>query len=251
MGSTHPRTALVTGASRGIGTGIARALSGAGFHLGVCYARREDLAVALADALNAERPGTALAVRLDQADPESVGQAVERVQDAFGFVDTLVNNAGIAQEKPFPELTDADWARMLDVNLVGPVRCVRAVLAPMRERGFGRIVNVSSIGGQWGGRNQLHYAAAKAGLINFTRSLSNLYAGEGITANAIAPGLVATEMSAAELESEAGRQKVAGIPAARLGSAEEVGQAVAFLASRAAGYVTGQTLNLNGGMYTG
>jgi len=138
---------------------------------------------------------------------------------------------------------------MLDVNLVGAVRCARRALPQQLERGWGRIVNISSIGGQWGGMNQLHYAAAKAGMINFTRSLAKLYSGQGITSNAIAPGLVATDMSAAELDSEAGQAKVAGIPAGRLGTVEEVGETVAFLASDGAAYLTGQTLNLNGGMY--
>ena len=138
---------------------------------------------------------------------------------------------------------------MLDVNLLGSVRCARRVLPQQLERGWGRIVNISSIGGQWGGMNQLHYAAAKAAMINFTRSLAKLYSGQGVTANAIAPGLVATDMSAGELDTEAGKAKVAGIPAGRLGTVDEVGATVAFLASDGAAYVTGQTLNLNGGMY--
>jgi acetoacetyl-CoA reductase/3-oxoacyl-[acyl-carrier protein] reductase len=129
------------------------------------------------------------------------------------------------------------------------VRLARAVLPGMLARGFGRIVNVSSVGGQWGGRNQVHYAASKAALINFTRSLSNLYAAKGVTANAIAPGLIATEMSAAELASDAGRAKAARIPLGRLGRVEEVGATAAFLCSDEAGYVSGETFNLNGGMH--
>ena len=251
MGNTHPRIALVTGASRGIGKGIATALSKAGFGVAVGYREREDLASGLCRELRSAGGAQTLAVPLDQGDPASVEQAFCRVEESLGPVDTLVNNAGVAQEKPFLELTDDDWSRMLDVNLVGVVRCVRRALPAMLEAGFGRIVNISSIGGQWGGRNQLHYAAAKAGLINLTRSLSNLYAGQGVLTNAISPGLVATDMSAVELESEAGRQKVAGIPRGRLGSTEEVGATVVFLASVGADYLTGQTLNLNGGMYTG
>ena len=118
----------------------------------------------------------------------------------------------------------------------------------MCERGFGRIVNISSIGGQWGGQNQVHYAAAKAALINFTRSMARMYSKDGVTTNAIAPGLVATDMSRAELETEAGRAKLAAIPSGRLGEVAEIGAAVVYLCSGQAGYVTGQTLNLNGGM---
>jgi NAD(P)-dependent dehydrogenase (short-subunit alcohol dehydrogenase family) len=162
-----------------------------------------------------------------------------------------VNNAAMAQEKPFEAITDEDLARMLEVNLCGPFRCAQLALPAMLAKGFGRIVNLSSIGGQWGGMMQVHYAAAKAGLINFTRSLAKLYSGRGITANAIAPGLVATDMSAAELASPAGREKARAIPAQRLGTVAEVGAAAVFLASDAAGYLTGQTLNLNGGMYFG
>jgi acetoacetyl-CoA reductase/3-oxoacyl-[acyl-carrier protein] reductase len=193
--------------------------------------------------------GDACCVRLDQTEDGSLSAALSIVQEAFGPVELLINNAAISQERPFLDLADADWERMLDVNLLGPVRCVRAVLPGMLERGFGRIVNVSSIGGQWGGRNQVHYAASKAALINFTRSLSNLYAAQGVTANAIAPGLVATEMSAPELATAAGTAKLKQIPLGRLGTVEEVGATAVFLCSPLAGYVSGETFNLNGGMH--
>jgi len=240
------RAAFVTGGSRGLGAGIARALMEAGYRVAVGY--RVEAARAEAIVAGSE---TACAVPIDLADPDAVRTAFAHARDAVGDVDVLVNNAGIAQEKPFGELTDADWERMLSVNLLGAVRCVREVVDGMRARGFGRIVNVSSIGGQQGGLNQVHYAAAKAALINFTHSLARLYSRDGITANALAPGLIATDMSAAELATEAGRAKVAGIPAGRLGTVEEVGAAVRYLASEGAGYVTGQTLNLNGGMLVG
>jgi len=242
------RTALVTGASRGLGAGIARALAAAGHRVAVGYREREAEAEAVAADIKAAG-GWALPVGLDQADDASVRAAVARVAETLGPVELLVNNAAISQERPFLELADADWERMLDVNLLGPVRCVRAVLPGMLERGFGRIVNVSSIGGQWGGRNQVHYAASKAALINFTRSLSNLYAAQGVTANAIAPGLVATEMSAPELATAAGKTKLKKIPLGRLGTIEEVGATAVFLCSQLAGYVSGETFNLNGGMH--
>jgi acetoacetyl-CoA reductase/3-oxoacyl-[acyl-carrier protein] reductase len=237
------RCALVTGASRGLGAGIARALAVGGFRVAVSYRERADEAAAVA----ADVGG--IAVELDLAEPASVAAAFSRVREELGAPAVLVNNAAIAQEKPFLELTDADWERMLSVNLLGAVRCTREALPAMLEAGWGRVVNVSSIGGQWGGVNQVHYAASKAALINFTRSLARLYSAQGVTANALAPGLVATEMSAPELGTEAGRAKVAGIPAGRLGEVSEVGEAVRFLCSGGAGYVTGQTLNLNGGMY--
>ena len=237
------RIALVTGASRGIGAGVARALAAAGHRVAIGYRERREEAEALA------RVTGGLAVRIDLADPSGVRAACALVARELGEPDVLVNNAAIAQEKPFLELSEEDWERMFSVNLFGAVRCVRAVLPGMLRRRFGRIVNVSSIGGQWGGVNQPHYAAAKAALINLTRSLARLYSAQGVTSNAVAPGLVATEMSAPELASEAGRAKLAGIPAGRLGTAAEIGAAVVFLASEEAGYVTGQTLNLNGGTY--
>lgn len=191
-----------------------------------------------------------LALHLDLARRTSICKALEQVRDHLGGeVGVLVNNGAIAQEKPFLEITDADWDRMLAVNLRGPFALSQEVLPAMIKAGWGRIINIVSIGGQWGGMNQVHYAAAKAGLINLTRSLAKLYSCHGITCNAVAPGLVATDMSAAELASAAGQEKVNNIPARRLGTVEEVAAAVAFLASEVAGYVTGQTLNLNGGMY--
>jgi len=240
---TTEHTALVTGGSRGLGAGIARELIRRGYKVAVGYRERAAEANEIAGALD-----RTMAVQIDVANPDSVTAAFEAVNAELGAVDILVNNAGIAQEKPFLELSDEEWEAMLSVNLLGAVRTIRCALPAMCERGFGRIVNLSSIGGQWGGMNQLHYAASKAALISLTHSIAKLYSGEGITSNAIAPGLIATEMSSNELETEAGRQKVAGIPAGRLGTPEEVGAAVAYLVSREAGYVTGQTLNLNGGM---
>lgn len=244
MSQSTTRIAMVTGASRGIGAGIAAALADAGHRVAAGYRSHEEGAVTLA----ATHPGI-VPVQIDIADAASVEAALRRVGDELGPIEILVNNAGIAQEVPFLELTDDDWRAMLEVNLLGAVRTVRGVLPSMISRGFGRIVNVSSIGGQWGGINQLHYAAAKGGLINFTRSIAKTFSREGITCNAISPGLIATEMSAAELESDAGTQKVAGIPVGRLGTVQEAGAAVRYLVSDEAGYVTGQTLNLNGGMY--
>ena len=160
----------------------------------------------------------------------------------------MVNNAALAQEKPFENITDADWDRMLAVNLRGAFIVAQETLSAMKAKKWGRIINITSIGGQWGGMRQVHYAAAKAGLINLTHSLARLYSGDGITANAISPGLVATGMIKKELKSKSGRQKAAQIPARRIAEPEEIAAGIVYLASDAAAYVTGQTLNINGGM---
>lgn len=238
------RVALVTGGSRGIGAGISKALLDAGYAVAIGYHVNDALARQVASGYDNAYP-----VQMNIANPESLQRAFAEIHQTAGPVDILVNNAAIAQEKPFLELTDADWETMLSVNLLGAVRCIREVLPHMQTQGFGRIINISSIGGQWGGLNQVHYAAAKAALINLTRSMAKLYSKDGITCNAIAPGLIATDMSAAELDTPAGREKVRNIPAGRLGTPEEVGAAVVYLCSLEAGYVTGQTLNMNGGMY--
>ena len=160
----------------------------------------------------------------------------------------MVNNAALAQEKPFAAITDADWDRMLAVNLRGAFIVAQETLPAMQAGKWGRIINITSIGGQWGGMRQVHYAAAKAGLINLTHSLARLYSADGITANAISPGLVATAMIRKELKSKSGRQKAAQIPAGRIAEPEEIAAGIIYLASDAAAYVTGQTLNINGGM---
>jgi len=189
-------------------------------------------------------------LHVDVGERQSIRSGVQRAEEHYGApVSILVNNGAIAQEKPFLELTDNDWDLMLSVNLRGPFALSQEVLPGMLAAGWGRIINLVSIGGQWGGMNQVHYAAAKAGLINLTRSLAKLYSAEGVTCNAVAPGLVATDMTAAELASEEGRAKVERIPSGRLGTSDEIAAAVAWLASDEAAYMTGQTLNLNGGMY--
>jgi len=242
------RVALVTGGGRGIGRGIVHALAASGHTVALTWRRRSDPAESVVEEV-AALGGRALAVPMAVEERKSVREALERVCAALGPVAVLVNNAAIAQEKPFLDIDDADWDHMQAVNLRGPFTCCQEALPAMRAAGFGRIVNVTSIGGQWGGFNQVHYAATKAGLISLTRSLARIFSAEGITANAVAPGLVATDMAAAELDSEAGREKVRGIPAGRIGTVGDVAGAVAYLASDAAAYVTGQTLNVNGGMY--
>lgn len=248
MSERDSRIVFVTGASRGIGRGIAGRFLEAGFRVAVGYCNHpvdtEDFAPYPSERI--------LPVQVDVHSRNSLQEAMGAIRDYFaGDVDILVNNAAMAQEKPFLEITDNDWDHMMAVNLRGPFVAIQEALPAMRQKGWGRIINISSIGGQWGGFNQVHYAAAKAGLINLTRSVAKLFSAEGITCNAVAPGLVATDMVAKELSSEAGLKKVQGIPAGRIGTVEEVASAVCYLASDEASYITGQTINVNGGMYFG
>jgi NAD(P)-dependent dehydrogenase (short-subunit alcohol dehydrogenase family) len=244
------RVALVTGGSRGIGRAIALALAARGHVVALSYATRVQQAREVADQIR-QRGGQALAVQLVAEDRASISRAVNEVRNTFGSTAVLVNNAAIAQEKPFLDLAEADWDRMMAINLRGPFACSQEVLPDMLKHGWGRIINISSVGGQWGGVNQVHYACAKAGLNNLTRSLAKLYSAEGVTTNTVAGGLVATTMIANELETPAGKEKVRNIPVGRIAEPDEVARVVAFLASDDAAYITGQTLNVNGGMYFG
>ena len=244
------RVALVTGGSRGIGRAIATTLAERGHAVALTYVTSERQARDAAGEIT-RNGGKALAVRLVVEDRASIARAAADVRAALGPIGILVNNAAIAQEKPFQELTDADWDRMLAINLRGPFACAQEVLPGMLTAGWGRIVNISSVGGQWGGMLQVHYACAKAGLNNLTRSLAKLYSAHGVMTNTVAAGLVSTTMIANELETEAGKAKVRNIPVGRIATPEEIARVVAFLASDDASYITGQTINANGGMYFG
>jgi acetoacetyl-CoA reductase/3-oxoacyl-[acyl-carrier protein] reductase len=238
------RLALVTGAGSGIGRACALALLDAGYRVACGYNTNSVGAKTLQTAF-----AGALAVKIDIASRVSVKRAIAACARHFGAgFDIVINNAALVQEKSFETLTDADWDRMLAVNLRGAFIVAQESLPAMLAKKWGRIINITSIGGQWGGMRQVHYAAAKAGLINLTHSLARLYSGDGITANAIAPGLVATGMIAKELKSKAGKAKAAQIPVGRIADPSEIAAGVLYLASDGAGYVTGQTLNINGGM---
>ncbi len=241
------RVAFVTGASRGIGRAIARALLDQGYKVACGYRTGKAGLDELLD-----RYASACPVQVDIHSRTSIRAAIDASRDHFDRqIDILVNNAAIADERAFDTISDADWDRVLETNLRGPFAFTQETLPPMLENRWGRIINIVSIGGQWGGMRQVHYAAAKAGLINFTQSIAKLYSAKGITSNAVSPGLVSTEMIAEELASEEGRAKVAGIPVGRVAAPEEIASAVAFLCSNGAAYITGQTLNVNGGMYFG
>jgi len=238
---------FITGASRGIGRSIVIAFIKKKFNLGVGYCKRKDKAIEINKMYNNAR-----AVKVDISNRQSIKKAVFACQSYFGQkIDILVNNAAIAQEKPFETITDKDWDKMMAVNLRGPFIFSQEVLPGMVKNKWGRIVNIVSIGGQWGGFDQVHYAAAKAGLINLTKSLAKIYSSKGITINAVAPGLVATDMSQKELRTKSGREKVKNIPIGRIATPDEIANVVSFLCSDDANYITGQTINVNGGMYFG
>jgi len=244
------KVALVTGGSRGIGRAIAIALADVGAHVVLTYNSNQVFANEVINTITM-RGGKSISIQMTLEDSVSVRRCITLVKERFGSINILVNNAAIAQEKPFDTITDADWDRMLAVNLRGPFICCQEVLPEMIANGWGRIINITSIGGQWGGFNQVHYAASKAGLISLTRSLARIYSRHGITTNAVAPGLVGTEMSTRELDSDEGREKIKNIPIGRIAIIEEIAQVVVFLATDAASYITGQTINVNGGMYFG
>jgi len=238
---------FVTGASRGIGRSMAVDFLKKGFKVGVGYRERREKAIEIENLYT-----NAKAFKVEILSRNSIKKVFSACQNYFDKeIDILVNNAAIAQEKPFETITDKDWDRMLAVNLRGPFAFSQEVLPVMIKNKWGRIVNIVSIGGQWGGFNQVHYAAAKAGLINLTKSLAKIYSSRGITVNAVSPGLVATDMSKKELLTKSGKEKVKNIPIGRIADSEEVANVVTFLCSEEASYITGQTINVNGGMYFG
>ncbi|MFB2659250.1 SDR family NAD(P)-dependent oxidoreductase [Shewanella mangrovisoli] len=239
---------LITGGSRGIGAGIAKAFAEAGYWVAITYLHNQDKAVSLASILGYK----VAAFALDQSEPESIKLCVTQIEKHFNrSIDVLINNGAIAQEKPFSNITADDFTTMLNTNLRGPFLLSQACIPAMQQHGFGRIINIGSVGGQWGGFNQVHYAAAKAGLINLSQSIAKIYSRDGIRANTIAIGLVATEMTEHELNTKAGKQKAAAIPVGRLGKVEDIASIALFLASQDSDYLSGQTLNANGGMYFG
>lgn len=244
------KIAFVTGGSRGIGKATALALAKAGAKVVLTYAKNKSMAEAAVTQIKMSG-GSAKAVQMKAEARESVKKAFSNAIITFGGIDILVNNAAVAQEKPFALITDEDWDYVMAVNLRGAFACCQEVLPGLLEKGWGRIINISSIGGQWGGVNQVHYAASKAGLINLTRSLARLYSKDGVTVNTVTPGLVKTDMTVNELATEAGESKAKSIPLGRIAIPEEIASVVVFLASEAASYITGQTINVNGGMYFG
>lgn len=240
------RVALVTGASRGIGRAVACGLAADGFDLALVYAGNADAAaeaVAACDAVGA----TAHAYRCDVSNADEVKATVDAVLADFGSVWALVNNAGITRDTLLARMKDEDFARVLDVNLTGAFNMMRALTRPlMRQRG-GRIVSMSSVVGLMGNAGQANYAASKAGLIGLTKSVARELAPRGVTVNAVAPGFVRTDMTAALPEQVVERYE-GQIPLGRLADPEEVAGVVRFLVSDAAAYVTGEVIRVDGGM---
>jgi len=236
------KVAFVTGSTRGIGHAIARALHAAGAKVAVVGRDR-----ARAEAVAAELGGRAAGVACDVAQADQVEAAIAAAEQALGPIDILVNNAGLTRDNILLRLTDADWNAVLDANLKGAFHTTRAVIKGMMKRRAGRIVNITSIVGLTGNKGQANYAASKAGLIGFTKSVAKEYASRGVLANCVAPGFIETDMTAA-LPDEARATLLQDIALGRLGRPEDVAGAVLFLASDLAGYMTGQVLVVDGGM---
>lgn len=235
------KTALVTGASGGIGGAIARGLHAQGARVAVSGTRQEAL-----DRLASELGG-APTLACDLADAEAVAKLPARAEEALGGLDILVNNAGLTRDTLTMRMKDEDWLNVLEVNLTAAFRLSRGVLKGMMKRRFGRIINISSVVGVTGNPGQANYVSSKAGLIGLTKALAAEVASRGITVNSVAPGMIETAMTDA-LNDQQRARILENIPAGRMGAADDVAACVAFLASVEAGYVTGHTLHVNGGM---
>lgn len=244
------KNVLITGGSRGIGRGFVRAFTRAGYKVMFSYHTSTDKANELREELNQ----SGIQVYIVQADLENVidiKQLVDQALNELGKVDILINNAAVLNYKSFFKIGVQEWDRTQAVNIRAPMLLSQLLLPGMMTRHWGRIINMASIGGQWGGTLAMHYATSKAAVIGLTRSLAKLCARDKVTVNAISPGLVATEMIAEELNGEGGKRKIANIPVGRIADIEEVVSVALFLASDSASYITGQTINVNGGMYFG
>ena len=236
------RVALVTGGSRGIGAAISKSLKDAGYSVAANYAGNDEAAAAF-------KAETGIPVyKWSVADYEACAEGIAKVEADLGPVDILVNNAGITRDGMFHKMTPQQWKEVIDTNLTGIFNMTHPIWPGMRERSFGRVVNISSINGQKGQMGQTNYSAAKAGDIGFTRALAQEGAFKGITVNAICPGYIGTDMVMAVPE-KVRDAIVAQIPVGRLGTPEEIARCVTFLASDDAGFITGSTISANGGQF--
>ncbi len=248
MTALQGRIALVTGASQGIGRACALELARAGATVALA-ARSADKLAALADEI-AAAGGQAAVFTLDVASEESLKSGAKSVLERYGKVEILVNNAGITRDGLMMRMKRADWDDVLGTNLTGAFLLTQALLPAMLKNRWGRIINITSVVGRTGQAGQVNYAASKAGLIGFTRSIAREVASRGITANAVAPGYIETPMTAV-LDDRQREAMMAAIPLGRPGTPEDIAHSVAFLASDAAAYITGHVLDVNGGMFMG
>jgi 3-oxoacyl-[acyl-carrier protein] reductase len=248
MADQQGRIALVTGAAQGIGRAIALELTKAGATLALADINEAKLAnvVAEVEALG----GKAATFKLDVSNQESIEAGAKAVLDRFGKVEILVNNAGITRDALMMSMKRSDWDLVIAINLTGPFLLTQALIRQMIKNRWGRIVNMASVVGRAGQAGQVNYAASKAGLIGLTKSLAREVASRGITVNAVAPGYIETPMTAV-LDEKVSAAMLANIPLARRGTDLDVAQAVAFLASDAASYITGHVMDVNGGMFMG
>jgi len=250
MVNNNMKTVLISGASKGIGAATAKRMAKLGYNVAIGYNLSKNSAESLQDKIIADG-GSAIIVHVAVEERESIKLAIKKVLESFKTIDILINNAGISQEKDFLSISDSDLLQMLSIHLMGSFVFCQEVLPHMLKHNWGRIINMSSIGGQWGGQNQVHYATAKSGILGLTKSLAKLYSKHGITANAISPGLVETEMTHNEINSIEGKEKIQNIPIGRIAEMEEVIHAIIFLSEEKSSYITGQCINVNGGMYFG
>jgi 3-oxoacyl-[acyl-carrier protein] reductase len=246
MFSLDGKTALVSGASQGIGEAVARRLAGQGARV-VLAARNEEKLRTLAEEI-AAAGGAALPLALDVSDPAGAAERLKRLPEEWAAVDVLVNNAGITADNLLARMSLEDWERVLRTNLTGAYVLTRELLRGMMRRRWGRIISISSVVGLMGNAGQANYAASKAGLIGFSKSLARELGSRNITVNVVAPGYIETAMTA-DLPEEARKELAGGIALRRLGTPDDVAWAVTFLASEEASYVTGDVLNVSGGLY--
>ena len=241
------KSAVVTGSSRGIGKAIALGLAEAGADVIVTYREKRDAADAVVKQIEA-MGRRAVALPLDVTDRASV-EALAKDAKNFGPITILVNNAGINKPTDYDQIADADWDTILNTNLRGPFLCSQVFLPLLKEAGGGAIVHIGSVSGQYGGPRTAHYAASKAGLISLAQVIARFGAPFGVRSNTVAAGLIASDMAAAGMANAAVQKAAETIVLKRLGTTQEVADAVVFLASDAASYITAQTLNVNGGLY--
>lgn len=242
------KVAVVTGGSRGIGRAIAIALAQAGADVAIFYAGNQAAAEqTLAEIEKTGRKG--LSLQVDVSNAEQVESAMKEVMASLGRIDILVNNAGITRDNLLMRMKEEEWDQVINTNLKGVFLCTKAVTRAMMKQRSGRIINISSVVGVMGNPGQANYVAAKAGVIGLTKTTAKELASRGITVNAIAPGFIETDMTAV-LDEDLKQQMLGAIPLGRFGSAQDVAEAVKFLASDAASYITGQTIHVDGGMVT-